>query len=238
MPTTNSLIGIVKALNATRIENCNDIVIQETMLKIFVLIGLRKEHYFNEYENQFFINYVRKHYSHKTIDELYIAFELAIQGKLDLDNVKVYDQFSIAYFEQIMGGYRRWLKEESKKVIAAPIEKTSVVITQEEKLQDIEDWKQKKGIRMHFIPTYIYDYMVEFGLINLSKEEKQDIYKQAVEMRKGELYNKMQFGDKIAKIDYRDFVNSVEANDELSVCKNMAKKIAVFNYLKSIKNAN
>jgi hypothetical protein len=52
-------------------------------------------------------------------------------------------------------------------------------------------------------------------------------------MRKGELYNKMQFGDKIAKIDYRDFVNSVESNDEISVCKNMAKKIAVFNYLKS-----
>jgi hypothetical protein len=134
-----------------------------------------------------------------------------------------------------MGGYRRWLKEESKKVVAAPIEETRIVITQEEKLQDIEDWKQKKGIRMHFIPTYIYDYLVEFGLINLSKEEKQDIYKQAVEMRKGELYNNMQFGDKIAKIDYRDFVNSVEANDELSVCKNMAKKIAVFNYLKNDK---
>lgn len=235
MPTTNSLIGIVKALNATRIEDCNDIQIQETMLKIFVLIGLRKEHYFNEYENQFFINYVRKHYSHKTIDELYIAFELSIQGKLDLDNVKVYDQFSIAYFEQIMGGYRRWLKEESKKAIPTPIEEISVIITQEEKLQDIEEWKQKKEVRMQFIPLYIYDYLVEFGLINLSKEEKQQIYNQAIEMRKGQLYNKMQFGDKIAKIDYRDFINSVESNDEISICKNMAKRIAVNNFLKNDK---
>lgn len=235
MPTKNFLVDIVKALNSKLIEDASEFELQETMLKIFVLIGLRKEHYPNEYENQFFINYLKKHYSHKTIDEFYMAFELAVQGKLDIENAKVYDQFSIAYFEQIMTGYRRWLKDESKKVVSKPIEEIKVTITQEEKLQDIEEWKQKKGVRMHFIPIYIYDYLVEFGFINLTKEQKQDVYAQAVEMRKSELYNKMQFGDKIAKIDYRDFINSVESNDEITSCKNMAKKIAVYNYLKSIK---
>ena len=89
---------------------------------LFRSIGLRQQHYPNQMALSFIVNYLRTNFSHKTIDELYLAFELAIQNKLDVEDVNVYDNFSIVFLEKIMQSYKKWLFKQSSEVQSKPVQ--------------------------------------------------------------------------------------------------------------------
>ena len=154
-------------------------------MKVFLLVGLRQQHYPNQMALTFIINYLRNNFSHKTIDELYLAFELAIQNKLDIDEVNPYDQFSIAFLEKIMQSYRKWLFKQSQENQVKPMQIENKVPI--DKLAEIEEWEQKTELKMQFIPLYLYDYLIEYGKINPTNEQKWNYYNRAIQVKTDQL---------------------------------------------------
>jgi hypothetical protein len=242
MPIPNGQTDIVKILFGKKIAESSDAEIQETLLKTFVLVGLRMQHYPDKLHNQFLINYIRKEYAHKTIDELQLAFELAIKQELDIDDCKVYDNFSIEYLVRIMNGYRFWLINENKKLVKINDIEVDVVITERDKLNDINTYLNRYDLHLrnlHFIPLYIYQYMIELKLINQSDKQKSLMYKRSLQLFEEQLSIKASSLDKSDIYNYNQFMKEkhcgfIDISDIYVVqVENVYKRLSVLDYIKN-----
>jgi hypothetical protein len=216
-------------LQAQKIADASDQKIKETFIKIFLLVGLRQQHYPNELALTFIINYLRKTFGHKTIEELYLAFELAIQNKLDVDDINVYDQFSIVFLEKIMQSYKKWLFKQSQENQIKPMEIEMEMPI--DKLEEIIEWEQKKEINMRFIPLYLYDYLIEYDRIKPTKEEKWDYYNRAIQVTTDNL--KQEIGNRKELKHFLLMVEEGLIGDTKKSIINLSKRMIVFDYLKN-----
>jgi len=101
------------ALSGKFIGQSTENEVKDKLKIIYAMIGLRPQHFPVDEEKQFLHDYIFAKYGKKTLDELVLAFDLAIQGQLDIEDIKVYDQFTCEYLAKIMNGYREWLKTVS-----------------------------------------------------------------------------------------------------------------------------
>jgi hypothetical protein len=93
--------------------------IKQVLRLIMVKIGLRAQNWPEEEEKDVLIDHIISNYGGHTVEEIRLAFEMAIGGKLDLPlkDVKCYENFSCAYFSSIMNSYRKWSEEAYRLVI-------------------------------------------------------------------------------------------------------------------------
>jgi len=244
----NTQIDIVKkALTGKLIADATDKELSSKLSLVYMLIGLRPQHFPTQEQDVFIFSYIRSHYGQKTLDEINLAFDKAIQGELNLTDVKLYDQFTIEYFVRIMNAYRDWLKKVHQeamsklKDIEQEVKVDIMQTTKEEKLEDIAEWESKKELNFNFIPPYLYDYLTEEGKIMHSPDEKMEIYERACNVRYHELKQEAEGRDKSAVIDYNNFNLMYKQGfraikgDEVQRIRNIAKKIGVYEYLKSKK---
>ena len=189
------------------------------------------------------MSFIRSEYGLKTLDELLLAFKLAIKGELEIEDVKVYDQFTCEYLARVMTAYRKWLKSKSKEM-PAPAPKMilgNVSTSQAEKMADIEEWesKDKKDINFDLIPPYLYDYLVEFKKIPDNYEEPDNLFRAAKLRRRILFQDSLSFRteDKIAFNEFEKmFISGEYSGLEPNRIKLLAKKIMVFDYLNKKKS--
>lgn len=247
MPTLNTQIDIVKqAFKGKLISEATDREISQKLTYVYMLIGLRPQHFPTQEQDIFLFSYIRANYGPKTLDEIVLAFDQAIKGNLDLDDYKVYDQFTVEYFVRIMNAYRKWLKSQfaNYKQEPEPKQIEKVEITREEKLQDIQEWETKQEIKFDYIPPFIYDYLVEEGKIVQSEEDKIRLYKRATNYLMRELKREAETRDRGAIAEYNRF--QLMQNEGFIGIKQpdvnritlIAKKIAVYDYLQTKKQEN
>lgn len=105
--------------------------LKQALRYVFILVGLKAQNYPVDLEKQMLHAYIYKNYGGHTPEEIKLAWEMAIQNKLDLEPKEVicYENFSIAYFTRIMEAFRLWSREQIKR-IHAPRER---IVTKEEK---------------------------------------------------------------------------------------------------------
>jgi hypothetical protein len=191
--TTWSKISELK--KKRKLGELSDLELNEMLMKIYILIGLRKQHQPSNFELKVLLEYLRENYSKYAGVEIQVAFKLAVKGKLDIDSVNPYDQFSIPYFEKIMQGYRKFVNqafEDEPDPIPVQLPYT---ISKEEKLQEIESYRNST-LRTSLLPPYLYDWIMEFNLVELSDDEKSKMYGKATKIRQSELYDEaMERGD-------------------------------------------
>lgn len=110
--------SFTKALQGKKVFHFHEGEMKPLMLYIYTLIGLRGENYPKGIEKDFIHSYIRENYGGHTSEEIRLAFNMAIQGRLNIDSrdVKCYEHFNVAYFSSIMEAYREWAREEIKKV--------------------------------------------------------------------------------------------------------------------------
>ncbi len=242
MPIQNGQTDIVKILFGKKIGEASDAEIQETLLKTFVLVGLRMQHYPDKLHNQFLINYIRKEYAHKTLDELQLAFELAIKQQLDIEDYKVYDNFSIEYLVRIMNAYRLWLIAENKKLVKMDDIEVDIVLTERDKMNDVESYLNRYDLHLrnlHFIPLYIYDYMIELKLIYQTDKQKSIMYKMSLQLFEEQLSIKASTLEKSDIYNYNQFMKQKECGfidiSDVNVMQveNIYKRLSVLDYIKN-----
>ena len=105
-----------KALQSKKIKNCTLEETKQTMLFVYSLVGLRPENYPTGLDKDFLHAYMADYYGGHTIEEIRLAFTMAIQQKLEvpINEVRPYENFSALYFSTIMEAYRRWSTETAK----------------------------------------------------------------------------------------------------------------------------
>lgn len=223
----------------TKINEASDKELSERFAIIYWMIGLRPQHFPTEEQSLMIFNYIRNNFGNRFVNELVFAFDKAINNLLDIDDVKVYDQFTLEYFVRIFNSYRKWsyciLKENEK-----PIEYKSLPMpetTEIEMQSEINEYLNKE-LNINYLPPYLYDYAEKLNLIKLSKQEKIAIFDKAKLFRKHQLREIAENYRKEDIVDYNNFCHKLDTgfkkdDIELFNLKNLAKKIAFIDYAKN-----
>ena len=124
----------------------------------------------DDLEKQILINFIQSNYGGHTVSEIRLAFELALNGQLEITEVKCYENFSVLYFSSIMNAYRLWSAQEYKQTVKEE-PPTQRVFTDQElddlHREDIEMFFQRcrNGIEPHKTPDYFKEILVKDGLM-------------------------------------------------------------------------
>lgn len=176
-------MGIVEiVLSDKKISQASEEELKDKLKIVYTMIGLREKHLPVKEEKKLLHNYIFLKYGNKTLSEILLAFDLAIQGRLNVDDVKVYDQFSCEYFARIMNGYRLWLNEVNKNIITFKKENIKMLDDKKELTNDEwEEWLNDiKNYKMEFIPIPTYDYLLRTKKINPTPTEKKEYMEKAI----------------------------------------------------------
>jgi hypothetical protein len=188
-----SLLGQINSNKSKKIFECSDAEIGQTLAKIFVMVGLRSKNMPSEIESKLLFQKIREYYPHKKLDEIVLAFDLAIQKKIDAE-VIVYDQFTLPYLTEIMDKYRVYVNELAKDVAIEIPKQIEYKMSNDEKFKDVEEFG-KTPTAFNMIPGYIYDWIIELGLMIIDEDMKLEYYRRAILMRESELRKNAEFGD-------------------------------------------
>jgi len=152
-----------------------------------VKIGLRSQNWPSEEEKTVLINHIIKGYNGHTISEIKLAFDMAIEGKLDVE-VNCYENFSCLYFSNIMSSYRQWAKQEYEQLLQEP-----PAIEYKEDISDramaewfrdkVKDFERDPEKDVRFAPISLYTWLDEKGLIKKTAKHKHGYLTRAVYYR-------------------------------------------------------
>ena len=152
-----------------------------------VLVGLRGNNMPTEEEKFVLLNFIRSNFGNQTPEEIKLAFELALSGKLGID-AKCYENFSCEYFGRIMNAYIEYARQETKTVpkeIEPPKEMPSDADLKMAAINSANMYSQEmircqeRSIKMNWIAGglhVLYDYIVKFGIYEASPDDKKRIY--------------------------------------------------------------
>ena len=121
------------ALKSKFIKDCPIEEVKEILRLIMVKVGLRAQNWPNDIEKLVLFEHIRDNFGGNRVDEIRLAFEMAIAGKLDLppNEVTCYENFSCIYFSKIMNAYRVW-SEEEYRILKMPEPVEQKIFTQDE----------------------------------------------------------------------------------------------------------
>lgn len=133
-PSPNGeLVKFEQAIEDRRIGTLLDIEpLKQALRYAMVLVGIKAHNVPNDREKAVLLQFIQNNYGGHTPAEIRLAFDLAVAGELDVEDVKCYENFSPLYFASIMNAYRKWARPRYGEI--RPPEKE---LTADEKL-DIE----------------------------------------------------------------------------------------------------
>lgn len=107
------------------IRNATEEELRQALRYAMVKIGLRADNFPKGAEKMLLINHVFENFPDSTVDEIRIAFDWGIEGRLDQD-INCFENFSCLYFTRIMRSYKRLAlivktKEQQKKEIVRQV---------------------------------------------------------------------------------------------------------------------
>lgn len=228
-----------KTLTGKLISQAAEEELKDKLKLIYVMVGLRPHHFPDGDEKNFLHGYIYQKYGNKTLNELVLAFDLAIQGQLDIEDTKVYDQFTCEYLARIMNGYRDWLKTVSANAAVhkknQPVLDAPKILTDEEKDEWIEEWKQKEKINIELIPPLFYEHLDKTGKLSVSKKEKWEYLEKAKQSVKAFLLESMDNNKPNdaykAWNSFQNMENDGFTGEMKERIINRSKKLIVYDYL-------
>jgi hypothetical protein len=139
-------------------------------------------------EKYVLLAFIKSNYGNQTPEEIAIAFEYAVAGKLNTD-CKCYENFSCEYFGRIMNAYIEYARQETKLVKRPEIEEKKPVPSDAElkdlaiynvnayvaKIKSLDatggkfDWP--KGL------AFLYDYLVKYEIWQCPESDRVEISK-------------------------------------------------------------
>jgi hypothetical protein len=128
----------VESIRSKKIADCEPQELIIPLKWIMTKIGIRDQNLPSERQTVVLIDHIKQNFGGNHIQEIVLAFEMAIRGELDIDEkeVNAYENFSCLYFSRVMNSYRRWAIQEYRQY-----EKTIVPESKQiEYKQDVIHW--------------------------------------------------------------------------------------------------
>ena len=184
---SGSAIAIRQAQSHHTLRLSEDNMIKQALRYSMLLVGLRGNNLPTEEEKFVLTNFVKSNFGNNTCEEIKLAFEMAVAGKLNIDS-KCYENFSCEYFGRIMSAYLEYARQEIKN-LPKPIEplkekpsdqelKKQAIDTANEYAKQIRFCEQNDK-RFTFIAgglSILFDYLEQFKIPTLSKEERIELW--------------------------------------------------------------
>ena len=109
------------ALKSQLIKDSTFEQIKEVLRLVMIKVGLRGHNFPNDIEKLVLFEHIVQNYGGNRLDEIRLAFDMAIMEKLadpdgEVVNPNSFENFSCAYFSKIMNGYRSWAAQEFRHV--------------------------------------------------------------------------------------------------------------------------
>ncbi len=161
--------------------------IKQVLRYAMVLVGLRGNNMPTEEEKYVLLNFIRSNFGNQTPEEIKLAFDWAVSGKLNID-AKCYENFSCEYFGRIMNAYIDYARQETITVVKEIEASKEIPSDADLKMAAINSANmysqemmrcQERNIKMNWIAGglhVLYDYIVKFGIYEASSEDKMRIY--------------------------------------------------------------
>lgn len=227
------------AIQSVKISSSTVEELKQSLRYAMVKIGLRSQNFPNEEEKAILLQHISQNYSNHTVDEIRLAFDMAIEGKLELldgESVTCYENFSCLYFSSIMNAYRRWSAQVYKQLDhpERPIESQEEIT--EESMQEWIKETKKLRISVELLPTVMYDWLDKHGKISATPAEKHEYLQRAIAYRHGKLSKA--FTESMTSTN-RDALHAFSTmkdkgefeGAEVGILKSLAKKMILFDYL-------
>lgn len=240
-PVTGEENKFIEALKSNTITKSTVEELKQVLRLVMVKVGLRAQNFPTDGEKQVLLEHIISQYGNHTPEEIKLAFDMAIIGKLDIEekNVVCYENFSCLYFSNIMNAYRKWarethsqLKKDYPKMIAEKF-----TLDDEEKAEWMMEWKQNPNINFELIPLVFYDWMEQKKLITLTGKEKFAYTEKAAQQIKSQLQiaiseckttDALRAYGEFEKMEKEGFTGELKGR-----ILNRAKRLIVYDYLKS-----
>lgn len=184
--TTNGKVNeLTKAINGQKLKNFGGFEqLEKTFFMIWKIIGIKSSNYPTAQELPILLNMVHKNYSQYTLEEIYLAFELAatretvpFMGKgATADH---FQSFDFPYFCKIMFGFKRYKEHQLKPILA-----------KQNKLKESKEITDFDFLKLNFVNKFniyvnggypwnygldllIFDKFVQYKKINVPDEIKK-----------------------------------------------------------------
>ena len=242
-------VGVIKlseALKSEKIANVHTDDINATLRGVMMMIGLRTSNLPSKDETAILFTHILRNYASHTLQEITLAFEMALSGMLGLDEKEIncYENFSCLYFSKIMTAYRSWASNKHKTIKStdsiAQLEYPEE--TQEEKESYLKEWEAREDFNINNVPPFLSENLIEFGRINPTNEEKWQYFYKAADVRKSDLFRDSEdammrnaLNVKYVAAEYQAFL-SMYLDQKYSDIENnririIAKKLMIVDYL-------
>lgn len=238
---TGSEENLAIALATPRVQFAETEDIKKVLRYIMLKLGIREANLPSPEEKQILLEHICKNYAGHTVQEIRLAFDMAIAGQLNLSEKEVnpYENFSCMYFSKIMSAYRVWANESIKQLKLEPLpELNAAPLTDEQLQQWVKEMKSQK-IKTVLLPVLLYDKLYEKQLI--TQDYKDPEYEQAaIAFRQAFLYKqngRYATDTKLAK-EFNQFMRMKQQGffeePEISKIHDVAKKLILREYLKTV----
>ena len=196
LPVSGSGRKLVLALKSKLIRDASFDEVKDVLRKVLYKLGVRENNWPNDIEKLVLFEHIVENYGGNRVDEIRLAFDMAISNGLpdehgEMIDANSYENFSCLYFSKIMNAYRRWSAQEYK-IEVKPDDPEQKIFTDEE-----IDNAAREAVQCQY-----KQYIKGFGIINheinkpillkdgLIKEDETvlDFYKRMVELKKLDVY--------------------------------------------------
>ena len=230
----------IEALKSEPINKSTIEEIKQVLRLVMVKVGLRAHNFPTDGEKEVLLEHIITNYGKHTPLEIKLAFDMAIAGRLELEEKEVtcYENFSCLYFSKILNAYRKWSSQthnQLKKYYPKMVEE-KLILTDEDKAEWIMDWKQKEDIILELIPLIFYEFMSEKNLLKITAKQKWEYTQKATEQIKAQLFEQTQIvkTNNDAYIAYNKFCNMEKdgfTGEYKGRILNRAKRLIIYDYL-------
>lgn len=233
-PKSGEIARFEDALKQHKLVNGDLEEVKESLRYAMVKIGLRAQNWPNEEEKTVLISHVLKGYGGHTAAEIRLAFDMALEGKLDVET-NCYENFSCLYFSNIMSAYREWAKQEYEQL---PQELPAIEYKEDMSDRSMTEWFNAKvrefelypDTAPEYAPLGLYEWLDRKGRIDKTAKEKHAYLRRAVIVRHTFLQtvvrNQETDANKWKLIEFEKMQESgCFTGDEMPRLKNLAKQL-------------
>lgn len=229
----------MQALKGQKAVNDAPENILDVLLEVMNKLGIREVNIPGKDECGLLIHHLVTHYGNHTCDEIRLAFDMAISGKLELlqgESVNCYENFSCLYFSSIMNAYRRWAGQAHRQLQPVQEPEPAPEDTSDEAMEQWLLETKKSRVRVDLLPMMLYDWLEQKGRIKKTASEKHEYLQEAVMYRQSRLIKALEEQVSQQNRDaLREFNAMKESGEftgaEVNILKALAKKIILFEYL-------
>lgn len=216
-------LPIIEAFKGDKLNLISPITLRENLAYIFTLIGLTRLP--DVVELEVIEDFIRTTYPFFTIQEMRIAFKMAVQGKFDC-NIEHYEKFSPKYISGIMNAYKA-KANQVRKNIPPPPDPPSKQLTDEEIVEFTKnEWLngKREDFNKLFNADKVFKILLKQGKLTFTEDQ---ILQTIKVVREDNLYRI----NKMHPLDAKKFSKDIRNEDFIEL---QCKKLALVKYFENL----